>query len=40
MTTHLEQYVRLAEPFGRVVAQTDDWRAPSPCEGWCAADVV
>ena len=40
MTSHLEQYVRLAEPFGRVVAQTDDWRAPSPCEGWSAADVV
>lgn len=40
MTTHLEQYVRLAEPFGRIVAQTDDWTAPSPCEGWCAADVV
>ena len=40
MTTHLEQYVKLAEPFGRVVADTRHWDAPSPCDGWCAADVV
>jgi uncharacterized protein (TIGR03086 family) len=29
-----------ADRFTDTVRATDDWSAPSPCEGWTAADVV
>ncbi len=29
-----------ADRFTETVAATTDWSAPSPCEGWSAADVV
>lgn len=40
MTPHLEQYERMADPFGRVVAGITDWGAASPCAGWTARDVL
>ena len=33
-------FVSAAERFTAVVDRTTDWSAPSPCEGWTAADVV
>nr|WP_217997146.1 TIGR03086 family metal-binding protein [Kineosphaera limosa] len=36
----MQQYERLAEPFGAVVETIDDWEAASPCEGWSARDVL
>lgn len=30
----------VARAFGRLVAQTTDWSAPSPVAGWTARDVV
>ena len=30
----------VAGEFGRLVAQTPDWSAPSPVDGWTARDVV
>lgn len=29
-----------ADRFTATATATDDWAAPSPCEGWAAADVV
>jgi uncharacterized protein (TIGR03086 family) len=29
-----------ASSFSAVVGAVSDWRAPSPCQGWSAADVV
>lgn len=40
MSTHLQQYDSISEPFGAVVTATSDWAADSPCEGWSAADVL
>lgn len=33
-------YLDAADRFSATVATTPDWSAPSPCEGWSAADVV
>ena len=33
-------YLDAADRFTTVVDATTDWSAPSPCEGWTAADVV
>lgn len=33
-------YLDAADRFSATVAATTDWSAPSPCEGWSAADVV
>jgi uncharacterized protein (TIGR03086 family) len=37
-----EQFVRALDDFEAVVAsvRADRWDAPSPCDGWSAADVV
>lgn len=40
MTGDLQQYERMADPFGEVVAAITDWDAPSPCVGWSARDVL
>lgn len=42
MNEPLEQYRRRADAFERLVARApaSTWGAPSPCEGWTAADVV
>lgn len=37
---HLERYAATADPFGAMVAKIEDWSAPSPCDGWTAADVL
>ncbi|WP_374970851.1 TIGR03086 family metal-binding protein [Terrabacter sp. BE26] len=41
-TDVLDTYTRLADAFGAVVDRvpTDQWDAPSPCEGWSARDVL
>jgi len=34
-------FVRALDGFEAVVAGAPDrWEAPSPCQGWCAADVA
>lgn len=37
-----ERFVRALDGFEAVLAATppDRWLSPSPCEGWCAVDVV
>ena len=34
------RHAAVAGDFGRLVAQTPDWSAPSPVDGWTARDVV
>lgn len=34
------RWAAAAKPFTAVVDAVADWDAPSPCEGWTAADVV
>ena len=34
------RHAAVAGDFGRLVAQTPDWSAPSPVDGWTAHDVV
>lgn len=40
--THLDDFQQNADRFTAIVDGTpsDRWSAPSPCEGWSAADVV
>ena len=33
-------FLDAADRFSAIVTATTDWSAPSPCEGWTAADVV
>ncbi|WP_414690747.1 maleylpyruvate isomerase N-terminal domain-containing protein, partial [Nocardioides sp.] len=33
-------FLDAADRFTALVTATTDWSAPSPCEGWSAADVV
>jgi uncharacterized protein (TIGR03086 family) len=33
-------FLDAADRFSATVSATNDWSAPSPCEGWTAADVV
>lgn len=33
-------FAELADRVQRVADEVDDWSAPSPCEGWSAADVI
>lgn len=40
MTSTLQAWTDLATPFTRVVDDVAYWPAPSPCEGWSAADVL
>jgi uncharacterized protein (TIGR03086 family) len=42
MTEISERYARHADAFAATIAAVpaDRWSAPSPCEGWTAADVV
>ncbi|MEU3020048.1 TIGR03086 family metal-binding protein [Nocardiopsis sp. NPDC007018] len=42
MTTVHENYRAAARPLGDLLRSVpgDRWNAPSPCEGWSAADVV
>lgn len=42
MTTTTAQYQELADRFADVAGSVEPagWDAPSPCEGWSAADVV
>jgi len=35
-----ERHAAVAGEFGRLVAQTPDWSAASPVDGWTARDVV
>jgi len=35
-----ERHAAVAGGFGRLVAQTRDWAAPAPVDGWTARDVV
>ena len=34
------RHAAVAGGFGRLVAQTPDWSAPAPVDGWTARDVV
>jgi len=34
------RHAAVADGFGRLVAQTSDWSAPAPVDGWTARDVV
>jgi uncharacterized protein (TIGR03086 family) len=34
------RHAAVAGDFGRLVAQTPDWSAPAPVDGWTARDVV
>ncbi|GAB2448953.1 TIGR03086 family metal-binding protein [Nocardioides hungaricus] len=36
----MDFFSQAADHFTATVESTDDWSAPSPCEGWTAADVV
>jgi uncharacterized protein (TIGR03083 family) len=38
----LDGFVRALDGFEAVLAGVapDRWEAPSPCQGWCAADVA
>ncbi len=38
--TPADRHAMVAGDFGRLVAQTADWSAPSPVDGWTARDVV
>lgn len=38
--TPVARHAAVAGVFGRLVAQTTDWSAPSPVAGWTARDVV
>ncbi|QCU79157.1 TIGR03086 family protein [Citricoccus sp. SGAir0253] len=40
MSTLAETWDRHADPLTEVVNAVTDWDAPSPCEGWTAADVL
>lgn len=41
MTNTITLFTERAEKFSRILADADGrWNAPSPCEGWSAADVV
>ena len=35
-----DRHAAVAGDFGRLVAQTTDWSAPAPVDGWTARDVV
>jgi uncharacterized protein (TIGR03086 family) len=35
-----DRHAAVAGGFGRLVAQTRDWAAPAPVDGWTARDVV
>jgi uncharacterized protein (TIGR03086 family) len=35
-----DRHAAVAGDFGRLVARTPDWSAPSPVDGWTARDVV
>ena len=35
-----DRHAAVAGGFGRLVAQTTDWSAPAPVDGWTARDVV
>ena len=35
-----DRHAVVAGGFGRLVAQTPDWSAPAPVDGWTARDVV
>jgi uncharacterized protein (TIGR03086 family) len=35
-----DRHAAVAGGFGRLVAQTPDWSAPAPVDGWTARDVV
>lgn len=35
-----DEWAAYADPFTQVVNAVQDWSAPSPCEGWSAADVL
>lgn len=38
--TPASRHAAVAGDFGRLVAQTVDWSAPAPVDGWTARDVV
>jgi hypothetical protein len=38
--TPASRHSAVAGGFGRLVAQTTDWSAPAPVDGWTARDVV
>lgn len=40
MTDTLQMWRDHATPFTTVVDKVQDWAAPSPCQGWSAADVL
>lgn len=43
MAMYSDQFARFdaaAEAFSSVVGQVNDWAAPSPVDGWLAADIV
>lgn len=39
-TQPVAEYADLAARLGAVADRVSDWSAPSPCEGWTAADVL
>ena len=40
MQTQIARFLDNASRFSAVVDKAPDWAAPSPCEGWAAADVL